>query len=76
MSDKAFGWIVTATARHSGGEPLAKVWYTACPEMAAAIESVRRATNDPAATFEISRELSETLMLAFGLQSGEARCFD
>ena len=37
MSDKAFGWIVTATASH-GIEPLTKVWYTACPEMAAAIE--------------------------------------
>lgn len=75
MSDKAFGWIVTATASH-GIEPLTKVWYTACPEMAAAIESVRWATNDPAATFEISRALSETLMLSFGLQSGEVRCFD
>jgi hypothetical protein len=42
----------------------------------AAIEAVKRATNDPSAAIEISREMSETLMTSFGLKNGQVKCFD
>jgi len=75
MADKAFGWVVTVTAPHSSGST-ARVWYAACTQKETAIEAVKKATNEPNATVEISREMSETLMTAFGLKSGEVRCFD
>jgi hypothetical protein len=74
MADKTFGWVVTVTTPDPGSS--AKVWYAACTEKVAAIEAVKRATNDPSSTIEISRVMSETLMTAFGLKKGQAKCFN
>ncbi len=73
--DKAFGWVVTVTTPDAIGAT-ANVWYAACPEKVAAIEAVKRVTNDPSAAIEISREMSETLMTSFGLKNGQVKCFD
>ena len=75
MEDKASGWVVTVTTPDSCGAS-AQVWYAACTEKVAAIKAVKRAINDPRATIEISREMSETLMTAFGLKTGQAKCFN
>ena len=75
MADKAFGWVVTVTTPDPSGSS-AMVWYAACTEKVAAVEAVKRATNDPSATIEISREMSETLMTAFGLKNGQVKCFN
>ena len=75
MADKASGWVVTVTIPDASGSS-AKVWYAACTEKVAAIKAVKRAINDPSATIEISREMSETLMTAFGLKTGQAKSFD
>ena len=76
MSEQAFGWVVAVmTPRHSG-VPAIKIWYAAVPDKLAAIAAVKEATNDPSATFEIARVMSETLRAAFGLNAGEVRCFD
>lgn len=76
MSDKASGWVVTVTTPHPSGGVVTAVWYAALPKEDAAISAVKQATNDPNATLEISREMSETLKTAFGLKTGEVRCFD
>ena len=75
MADKAFGWVVTVTTPDPSGSA-AKVWYVACTEKGAALKAVKRAVDDPRATIEISREMSETLMTAFGLKTGQAKCFN
>ena len=75
MADKASGWVVTVTTPNPSGSS-AQVWYAACTEKVAAIKAVKRAINDPRATIEISREMSETLMTAFGLKNGQAKCFN
>ena len=75
MADKASGWVVTVTIPDASGSS-AKVWYAACTEKVAAIKAVKSVINDPNATIEISREMSETLMTAFGLKTGQAKCFN
>ena len=75
MAEKASGWVVTVTIPDPSG-PSAKVWYAACTEKVAAMKAVKRAIDDPSATIEISREMSETLMTAFGLKTGQAKCFN
>ncbi len=75
MTEKAFGWVVTVTSPNPTGAT-AKVWYAACPEKVAAVEAVKLVTHDSHATIEISREMSETLMKAFGLTNGQVKCFD
>ena len=75
MPDKIFGWVVTVTTPDPTGATV-RIWYAACPEKVAAVDAVKRATNDSSATIEISREMSETLMTAFGLTTGQVKCFD
>ena len=75
LADKASGWVVTVTTLDPSGSS-AKVWYAACTGKVAAIKAVKRAVKDPNATIEISREMSETLMTAFGLKTGQVKCFD
>ena len=72
------GWVVTVTSPlvDRGVDRVASVWYAACADQQAALEAVEAACNIPGATFEISREMSETLRGAFGLSKGEARCFN
>jgi hypothetical protein len=76
MGDEASGWVVTVTTPLRRAVPAARVWYAAIPDKEAAVAAVKQATNDPGAKLEISREMSETLRIAFGLKSGEVRCFD
>jgi hypothetical protein len=76
MTYKAFGWIVTVKYAPPGvAIPLSHVWYAAYADGIAAMEAVKKAANIPDATVEISREMSETLMNALGLKSGEVKCF-
>jgi hypothetical protein len=77
MSDKASGWVVTVTSTPPGAVvPTAQVWYAACHGKAAAAEAVKKAANTSGATVEVSREMSETLVVSFGLKSGQVKCFD
>ena len=76
MSEQAFGWVVAVMTPRPSGVPVINIWYAAIPDKLAAIAAVKEATNDPTATFEIARVMSETLRAAFGLNTGEVRCFD
>jgi len=78
MVGRVAGWVVTVTwplVGH-GVDRVATVWYAACVDQQAALDAVKAACNIPHATFEISREMSETLSGAFGLRTGQVRCFD
>ncbi len=75
MPENVFGWVVTVTTPDPAGAT-AKVWYAACPKKVDAVEAVKLVTHNSSASIEISREMSETLMTAFGLTTGQVKCFD
>jgi hypothetical protein len=75
VPEKVFGWVVTVTTPDPAGAT-AKVWYAACPKKVDAVEAVKLVTHNSSASIEISREMSKTLMTAFGLTTGQVKCFD